>query len=297
MKPLERGVWGVLPTPFETGSLAVDEASLITALDMFTQAGVTGVVALGVFGEAAQLTSSERALVVHTATSAIAPGRVVVGLTSTDTTEALEEARTAVSAAGAPLAALMVQINSECAGEVVAHLRAISSQTQLPIVLQDYPVASGVRVTSATIVEILKHSDCIAAVKCESPPTSLAIAQLAPHTSVSLFGGLGGIGLLDELQAGAAGVMTGFSYPEVLVAIVQAWRRGGYAAARAAIEPWLPLINFEAQAVVGLSIRKENLRRRRVLASAAVRPPALSFPAPMTPLANAHQRGIEELSL
>lgn len=297
MQPLEPGVWGVLPTPFEAESLAVDEASLLAALNMFIQAGVTGVVALGVFGEAAQLTPSERALVVHSAVSVAGPGRVVVGLTSTDTAEVLEEARAAVAAARAPLAALMVQINSNSAAEVGAHLGAINSETGLSIVLQDYPVASGVRVSSETIVDILERSNAIAAVKCESPPTSLAIAQLAQHTSVSLFGGLGGMGLLDELQAGAAGVMTGFSYPEVLVSVVEAWRDGGYDAARAAVQPWLPLINFEAQVAVGLSIRKENLRRRSVLASAAVRPPALSFPAAMTPLVDAHQRGIEELSV
>ena len=47
---------------------------------------------------------------------------------------------------------------------------------------------------------------------------------------------------------------------------------------------------------MGLAIRKENLRRRGVLGSAAVRPPALPYPEAMTPLSDAHQRGVEELS-
>ncbi|HKC26970.1 MAG TPA: dihydrodipicolinate synthase family protein [Jatrophihabitans sp.] len=295
MRSLEPGVWGVLPTPFDAQTLALDEGSLDAALDLFKKADVTGVVALGVFGEAARLTPAERAHVVTRASEVIGAHRVVVGLTALDTAAALDEAGAAVGAARAPLAALMVQINSTSPETVVDHLYAIHRHSELPVVLQDYPIASGVQVSSEDIVEMLRRCDCIAAVKCENPPTSLAIAELAAHTQVPLFGGLGGLGLLDELQAGAAGAMTGFSYPEVLVKVVAAWRDGGYPAARAVIAPWLPLINYEAQVKVGLSIRKENLRRRGVLSSAAVRPPALPFPDSLTALTDAHFRAVQGL--
>jgi 4-hydroxy-tetrahydrodipicolinate synthase len=294
---LEPGVWGVLPTPFDAQTLALDERSLDAALTVFEEADVTGVVALGVFGEAAQLTPDERALVLDRTTEAMGPYRVVAGLTALDTAQALAEAGAALAAARTPLAALMVQINSKSTESVAGHLRAINEESGLPIVLQDYPVASNVHVSADQIIDVLRRCDWIAAVKCESPPTSLAIAELAAHTQVPLFGGLGGLGLLDELQAGAAGAMTGFSYPEVLVSVVAAWRDGGYAAARAALEPWLPLINYEAQAKVGLAIRKENLRRRGVLSSAAVRPPAMAFPAAMAPLSESHFRAVQGLSI
>ena len=70
---------------------------------------------------------------------------------------------------------------------------------------------------------------------------------------VSVFGGLGGQGLLDELLSGAAGAMTGFSYPEALIACVRAWQTDGYEAARDALLPYLPLINFEQQARIALT--------------------------------------------
>lgn len=297
MRSLEPGVWGVLPTPFDAETLALDERSLDGALALFKEADVTGVVALGVFGEAAQLASNERALVVGRTTEAIGPHRVVAGLTALDTAQALDEAHAAVAAARAPLAALMVQINSKSTDTLVGHLRAIHEQSGLPILLQDYPAASNVHVTCDEIIEVLALCNWIAAVKCESPPTSLAIAELAAHTQVPLFGGLGGLGLLDELQAGAAGAMTGFSYPEVLVRVVDAWRDGGYDAARAVLAPWLPLINYEAQVKIGLAIRKENLRRRGVLSSAAVRPPSMAFPAAMAPLSESHFRAVQGLSV
>jgi 4-hydroxy-tetrahydrodipicolinate synthase len=134
--------------------------------------------------------------------------------------------------------------------------------------------------------------DFVAAIKCESPPTSPAIGALSSMTEVPLFGGLGGIGLLDELQAGAAGAMTGFSYPEALQQVTAAWRTAGYGAAREAILPWLPLINFEAQVGVGLAIRKENLRRRGVFSDARVRPPARALPSVLLDLVAAHADGI-----
>ena len=106
----------------------------------------------------------------------------------------------------------------------------------------------------------------------------MAIAHLTAALDVSVFGGLGGQGLLDELMAGAAGAMTGFSYPEALIACVPAWQTGGYEAARDALLPYLPLINFEQQAKIALAIRKECLRQRGLIADAGVRAPAAPFP-------------------
>lgn len=72
--------------------------------------------------------------------------------------------------------------------------------------------------------------------------------------------------------------MTGFSYPEALIACVDAWQREGYEAARDALLPYLPLVNFEQQARIALAVRKECLRRRGLIADAGVRAPAAPFP-------------------
>ena len=83
--------------------------------------------------------------------------------------------------------------------------------------------------------------------------------------------------------------MTGFSHPEGLRAALDACAAGGFAAARAAWAPWLPLANFEAQAGIGLALRKEILRRRgdprRRRRSG--RPPA-PVPADLRPVLDQH---------
>lgn len=286
--PLPRGLWGVLATPFAGPRLAVDEASLRREVQLFAGVPATGLVALGVFGEGAALDTAEQALVVRTVAEQ-APGTpLVVGLSARSTAVAVEQAGTAVAAAGDRLAGLMVQVHSADPRVLAAHLTAVHEASGAGVVVQDYPEASGVRISSAQLLETVRRCPFVVAVKSEAPPAAAAIAELTAGTAVPVFGGLGGVGLLDELAAGAAGAMTGFSHPEGLRAALTAWDEGGYPAARAAYQSWLPLVNYEAQPTVGLALRKEVLRRRGVLADAAVRPPAPAAPPALLALMADH---------
>ena len=288
MQPLPRGLWGVLATPFAGPDLQVDEESLRRQVQLFAGVPATGLVVLGVFGEGAALDTEEQALVVRAVAAEAGDTPLVVGLSARATAPAVEQARAAVAAVGDRPAVLMVQVNSPDPDVLTTHLRAVHEATGAGIVLQDYPVASGVRITPAQVLATLAICPFVVAVKSEAPPTATAIAALTAATEVPVFGGLGGVGLLDELAAGAAGAMTGFSHPEGLRAALTAWEEGGYRAAREAFAPWLPLVNFEAQPGIGLALRKEILRRRGVLADAAVRPPAPRLPANLTPLIDPH---------
>lgn len=293
--PLSRGLWGILATPFHGEALAVDVDSLRAEVDLYLRVPAQGLVALGVFGEAAALDSAEQAAVVATVAER-APGvPIVVGLSARTTAVAVEQARTAVEAAGPALAGLMVQANTGDPGTLVRHLTTIHEASGAGIVLQDYPVASGVRISDDAVLATVRSCPFVVAVKSEAPPTALAIARLTAHSDVPVFGGLGGVGLLDELAAGAAGVMTGFSHPEGLRAALDAWEEGGPDAARAVFAPWLPLANYEAQPGIGLSLRKEILARRGILADAAVRPPSPTAPDEILRLVPGHLAAAREL--
>ncbi len=97
---------------------------------------------------------------------------------------------------------------------------------------------------------------------------------------VKIFGGLGGVFLLEELMAGATGAMTGFAYPEILVEIVTAFRSGDVKRAADVFYRNVPLMRFEFQEGIGMAIRKEVLRRRGALTSAAIRAPGAKLDAP-----------------
>ncbi len=284
-EPLAHGVWGILATPFQGDDLAVDTESITRLVALYRRAGARGVVALGVLGEAARLSSAERRLVLRTVVEAAEGLPVVAGMAATATAPAIEEAGYAAEAGAR---AVMALVNGGDARRLAAHLTRISASCGLGIVLQDHPLTTGVTIAAGALAQAVQAAGVVVAVKAEAPPTAPMIAALTGEVDVPVFGGLGGVGLLDELLAGSAGAMTGFAVPEALVATVDAWQRGGYGPAREAYLPWLPLVLFESQDRVSLALRKEILRRRGLIAEAHVRAPGLAMPAALYPALDAH---------
>jgi len=112
-------------------------------------------------------------------------------------------------------------------------------------------------------------------IKLEDPPTVMKIAkvrQLAGDT-LGVFGALGGMYAFEELDVGALGIMTGFVYPELLVRLQALVDAGKRAEAAALFYTILPLIRFEFQPGLGVSLRKEILVRRGAIDHATVRHP------------------------
>ena len=292
---LPRGLWVILATPFD-GHGEVDHPSLERQVDLARAARADGVVALGVFGEAAHLSLTEQREVAATVARTAADLPVVLGVSGRATAVAVEQAVNALEGARSGTAKsvpadsrwLMVQVNASSSAAVVRHLATLHAETGVGVVLQDYPASSGVHITAAAILDVLEKSPFVAAIKAEAPPTPALIGTLTRSTDVPVFGGLGGVGLVDELAMGAAGAMTGFSHPEGLRATIDAYAASGFAAARAAWAPWLPLANFEGQAGIALALRKMLLHRRGVIDHPDVRQPAPSLPDHLLPLLDQH---------
>jgi 4-hydroxy-tetrahydrodipicolinate synthase len=74
-----------------------------------------------------------------------------------------------------------------------------------------------------------------------------------------------------DLERGSSGYMTGFAFPEVLIAMVKAVGAGRMEDAWELYRRFLPLIVFEQQP--GIAIRKEIYRLRGLLRSNRVRHP------------------------
>jgi 4-hydroxy-tetrahydrodipicolinate synthase len=271
---LDAGVHSVLVTPFSPDE-SVDEGSLRTLIDYCVGAGVTGVLVLGVLGEADKLSDAERERLQSVAVEH-AGGRVqvTVGVTHSSTVVTAERAR---AAARTGAAAVMVSPppGSSAGPALEEHYRRVSCDLDVPVVVQDYPANSGVRMPVGFLADLAEVLPPGSVVKLEDPPTPAKTAALLEITSgLRVLGGLGGVNLLPELEAGAIGTMTGFAVPELLARVVEAHRAADARRARETFEKALPLLVFEAQPVVGLGVRKEILHRRGAIASATVRSPA-----------------------
>jgi 4-hydroxy-tetrahydrodipicolinate synthase len=270
------GVFSVLPTPFTTVG-DFDPDSLKRVIDLFIADGVNGFTALGVTSEVARLTDSERDRVLDTVLTHV-NGRVpvVAGTTADGLRTCIEFTR---RACGAGAAAVMIspprmpKINSDA---VAKHFADVSAAVDVPIIVQDYPPISGYAMEPALLARIARDVPAAQTVKLEDPPTPFKTSRILAQTAgmdVAIFGGLGGVFLLEELMAGAAGAMTGFAFPAILVAIVNSYRAGRVEEAADVFYRKVPLMRFEFQEGIGMAIRKEVLRRRGAITSAAIRSP------------------------
>ena len=270
------GVFSVLPTPF-TPSGDIDPESLTRVIDLFLADGVDGFTALGVTSEVARLTEAERDRVLDTVVTHV-HGRalVVAGTTAEGLRTCIEYTR---RAKGAGVAAVMIspprmpKINSDA---VAKHFAEVASAVDVPIIVQDYPPISGYAMEPALLARIAREVPAARTIKLEDPPTPFKTSRILERTKdleVRIFGGLGGVFLLEELMAGAAGAMTGFAFPAILVRIVTLFRAARIDEAAAVFYRNVPLMRFEFQEGIGMAIRKEVLRRRGAIAHAAIRPP------------------------
>lgn len=269
-----RGIYAILATPF-LPDYSVDEASLRRLIEATLTAGVDGITVLGVAGETQKLTDAERSRVLTLAIETTG-GRVpVVAGTSRDGTDAAIVAAQEAEAAGA--SALMVAPPTfvQAGPGLTEHYRRIGEATALPIVLQDFPPANGVILSPRATADLVAATPSIVTIKLEDPPTPQRTSQTLSLTRhrATILGGLGGAYLLDELRRGSSGTMTGFAFPEILVAIWRAWTAGNKRSAAAIYYRWLPLLAFEGQPKIGLAIRKELLRRRGFIDHAVIRHP------------------------
>jgi 4-hydroxy-tetrahydrodipicolinate synthase len=258
------GVFSVLPTAFhDDGSL--DLAGTAALVRATVDAGVAGLTVLGVMGEAAELTELERDAVVTAVLAAAGPLPVLVGVSGDASDVVAVRAR---SAARSGVGGLMVS-----ASRSLGLVEAVGAAAHggLPIVIQDYPAGSGVTLTVEQIADVAAGQPLVVGVKAEAPPTSGLIAALrGTQPGLGVMGGLGGLFLIDELRAGATGVMTGFALPHRLVSLVRAFPRDPAAAER----EWaglLPLMRLEAFQPFSLAARKEVWRLRGVIGSSHCR--------------------------
>jgi 4-hydroxy-tetrahydrodipicolinate synthase len=269
-------VFSVLPTPFDaTGN--VDTDSLRRVIDLFIQDGVTGFTALGVTSEVARLSDAERDSVLETVLAHVG-GRVpvVAGTTADGLRTCIEYTRRAKAAGAASVMISpprMPKINSDA---VARHFAEVAAAVDIPIIVQDYPPISGYAMEASLLARIARDVPSARTVKLEDPPTPFKTSRIleqTPGLDVRIYGGLGGVFLLEELMAGAAGAMTGFAFPSILVHIVTLFRAGRVDAAADLFYRKVPLMRFEFQDGIGMAIRKEVLRRRGAIETPAIRAP------------------------
>lgn len=266
------GVYTIMPTPF-TDDGALDLASLERLTDFLVSLEVDGLVVLGVMGEAPKLSQEEQDEVITVSVRA-ASGRVPVyagsGAAGTDLAVARSVNALKRGAAGLLVAPPPVQNDAV----IFEYYRRIDAAVAGTIILHDYPTATGITLSPALVARLHAELAQVQVIKLEETPSAPKVTAIRKlGSSISIVGGLGGMFFLEELGRGADGMMTGFSYPEVLVDIYRAYTSGDKARARELFYDACPILRYEFQPGIGLALRKEVYRQRGAIASAFVRHP------------------------
>src|SRR4051812_38917296 len=275
-----RGTWNIVPTPFLPDG-ALDLGSIAGLVRFVRETGVDGMTILGVLGEAARLGDSERSAVMDGVLAAGASSiPVCVGVSHASTDRAVAFAREAEAAGAHSVMLAPPPLARATDAALRRHYLAVASSVSIPVVVQDHPASSGVQMSVDFLLALAGEAPSCRVIKLEEEPTPPKAGRLvAGSPDVVVLGGLGGQMLLEELRRGGHGTMTGFGFPEVLVAVVRRWFAGDRDGAAAVFDRYATLIRFENQALVNLPIRKLVYQRRGAIAHATVRAPGVAADA------------------
>ncbi len=273
------GVYIISATPFtETGALDLESPDKLA--DFYIEKGVSGITVLGMMGEAQKMAPEESEqflLRILKRVGGAVP--IVVGVSDPGMSNLVRLSRFSMDngAAGvmvAPLAGLGTE--QKVYNYFAQVFEALGDD--IPVCYQDYPLATRTEISVALFNKMVTDFEQLVMLKHEECPGLNKISAVRKASDeglrrVSILCGNGGLYLPQELARGADGAMTGFAYPEMLVAVVALHRAGEHDRAEDVFDAYLPYIRHEQQPGFGLALRKEMLHRRGVMASPRVRAP------------------------
>lgn len=273
-----KGVFVIGATPFRD-DLSLDTQGLTRLTEYYIETGATGFTVLGMMGEAAKLSTAESRSVVGGYIKAAGELPVVVGV-SAGGFSAMSELTKAVMDQGAA-GVMVAPPNTLRTDDQILSYYQMAGETlgpDVPIVLQDFPLATSVQISVATLkkiiatvpsVKMLKHEDWPGLAKIDA----LRKTEAEGQRRISILCGNAGVFLTEEMERGADGAMTGFAYVEMMRDVVKFAGSGEVERAMDIFDAYLPLVRYEQQPGLGLAVRKFVLRKRGAIASDAIRKP------------------------
>lgn len=277
---MAKGVFAIAPTPFHDDG-RIDEDSIDRMTDFYDEAGCAGITVLGIMGEASKLEQRE-ALDVATRVIRRAKNMSIVVGVSASGLAAIRSLTRSVMDIGAAGVMIAPQPSLRTDDQIVTYFRQTTEAigSDVPWVLQDYPLTLSVVMTPGVIRRIIQENPSCVMLKHEDWPglekisTLRSFEQDGSMRPISILCGNGGLFLDFEMERGADGAMTGYAFPEMLVDVVRMSKESNRDEAHHLFDLHLPLLRYEQQQGIGLAVRKYVMKRRGILSSDAQRKPS-----------------------
>jgi 4-hydroxy-tetrahydrodipicolinate synthase len=241
------GVFPAVTTKFRPdGSL--DRQAQEAHLEFLLRAGVHGLVMLGSLGENGTLSGEEKLQVLESAVRTAA-GKVPVlaGVAETTTAGACRFAEKAAHVGADGFMALPPMLYQSDPRETVAHIRAVASATDKPIMIYNNPVAYRVDITPEMFAELADEPACIALKESSDNPRRITDIVNLTGDRYRIFVGVDDLAL-ESLLLGAVGWVAGLvcAFPAECLALYRLVSEGKLPEARAIYRWFMPLLHLDA---------------------------------------------------
>jgi 4-hydroxy-tetrahydrodipicolinate synthase len=149
---LYEGVWVALVTPFKNG--AVDEPAMQKLVQDLVDRGVHGFVPLGTTGESPTVSAAERKRIISLCVEAAGDASVAPGCGANSTAHTVEMVREAEALGAAGAMVVVPYYNKPTQEGLLAHYRAVSAATELPLMIYNIPSRTGANMLPETIEKL-----------------------------------------------------------------------------------------------------------------------------------------------
>lgn len=269
-----RGIFVIVVTPFND-DYTLDEESLRKEIRFCIEAGAHGLVGPANASEFPTLSDDERKrwieIVVHETDGQIP---VVAATTHGHLLPAVELSRFAEQAGADGLMLMPPHILHPDAAGCYEYFKAVNDAVNIPICVQNYAGPAGTPMSNQLLARMCRELAHVEYIKEETLPEPRQISATlaaAGDACKGVFGGQGGLFLIDEYRRGAHGNMPACQATDVQVDMWNHLEQGDEAGARRIYNQILPLINFER--MHGVAVYKELLVRRGIFKTRVSRAP------------------------
>jgi 4-hydroxy-tetrahydrodipicolinate synthase len=291
-----KGIFVIVVTPFTAGH-ELDEESLRKEVQFCIEAGAAGLVGPANASEFPLLSDDERRRwleIVVGETAGQVP--VVAATTSGHALPAIELSRFAERIGANGIMAMPPHIAHFDAAGCYDYYARLSAALRIPICIQNYIPPIGTPMSPELLARMCRELPQVQYIKEETlpEPRQLGITvEVAGDACKGVFGGQGGIYLIDEFRRGAIGNMPACQATDVQVRMWSLLEAGDEDGARKLFNQILPLINYER--LYGVAVYKEILYRRGIFATRVSRYPGAELDDHDRREIDAIWRGVEPL--
>lgn len=238
--PLKPGLY--VPTvAFFTSDDTIDAGTTVSHTVQLIRSGISGLVTHGSNGEAVHLSHTERQLINRTTRETCEQEGVpdmplIVGCGAQSTRETIQLCQEAAGSGGTHV---MILPPSYYGGLlttdlIIDHFRSVADASPLPVLIYNFPAASGgLDLSSDTILELAKHPNIVGVkLTCGNTGKLARVVAGSKESSFRTFGGSADC-TIQTLAAGGHGVIAGLGNlaPRACVELIRLWHAGKLAEA------------------------------------------------------------------